>query len=79
MDLYTYQPAPSCPPCLSLGVDHGRLLVVFLSDGKCSAPGSEPLTSGSAAAVTPSLTQQRFPCYSTHEFIKFMSTLKHNV
>lgn len=59
----TYQPAPSCPPCLSLGVGHGHPLVGFPSGDICSGQGSELQTSGSVAAVTHSLTQQRSPCY----------------
>lgn len=66
----TCLPAPSYPPCLSLGAGHDHRLVVFLSDGRCSAPGSEPLTSGFVAAVTPSLTQQRSPCNSKNGGVK---------
>lgn len=60
--VYTCLPALSSPPCLSLVAVHGHLQVGFLSDGRCSAPGTEPLTSGSAAAATPFPTQQRSPC-----------------
>lgn len=66
---FTYQPAPSCLPCLSLGAGRGHLLVVFPSAGICSGPGSEPPTSGSVTAATHSLTQQRSPCHLAQDFI----------
>lgn len=72
----TYQPAPSCPPCLSLGVGHGHLLAEFPSGDICSGRGSELQTSGSVAAVTHSPTQQRSPCYWGHEFTKLTSAPK---
>lgn len=68
---FTYQPAPSCLPCLSLKAGRGHLLTAFPSAGICSGPGSAPPTSGSVTAVTRSPTQQRSPCYLGHEITKF--------
>lgn len=73
---FTYRPAPSCLPCLSLKAGRGHLLTAFPSAGICSGPGSAPPTSGSVTAVTRSLTQQRSPCYLGHEFTKFCITFK---